>query len=49
MGAGGAGEERVVAHSLKTKAQAAMSRVLPDAVKARQHAKVAELGLAGDA
>lgn len=38
------GEERVVADSLKTKAQAAVSRVLPDAVKARMHENMAEPG-----
>jgi short-subunit dehydrogenase len=39
-----AGEERVVAHSLKTKAQGIGSRVLPDSVKAEMHRKMAEPG-----
>jgi short-subunit dehydrogenase len=41
-----AGDERVVSHSLKTKAQAAASRVVPDSVKAGQHRKMAEPGSA---
>jgi len=40
------GEERVVSHSLKTKAQAAGTRVLPDSVKAEMHRKHAEPGSA---
>lgn len=39
-----AGEERVVAESLATKAQAAASRVLPDRVKAAMHRNMAEPG-----
>jgi uncharacterized protein len=38
------GEDRVVAASLKTKAQAAASRILPDSVKSKLHAKMAEPG-----
>jgi uncharacterized protein len=38
------GEERVVAHSLSTKAQAAGSRLLPDSVKAAVHRRMAEPG-----
>lgn len=37
-----AGRERVVASSLETKAQAAMSRWLRDRVKAAMHARMAE-------
>jgi short-subunit dehydrogenase len=39
-----AGEERVVAGSLKNKVQAAASKVLPDSVKAGMHRKMAEPG-----
>jgi short-subunit dehydrogenase len=42
------GEERVVSHSAKTKAQAVVSRVLPDSVKAKMHAQQAEPGSAKD-
>ncbi len=38
------GDERVVSHSLKTKAQGIGSRVLPDSVKAEMHRKMAEPG-----
>src|SRR5215213_8891768 len=38
------GEERVVAHSASTKAQARGSRFLPDSVKAEMHRKQAEPG-----
>lgn len=41
-----AGDERVVSHSVKTKAQGIASRVLPDSVKAGMHAKQAEPGSA---
>jgi uncharacterized protein len=41
-----AGDERVVSHSLKTRAQAAASRILPDSVKAEQHRKMAKPGSA---
>jgi uncharacterized protein len=43
-----AGEERVVSHSLKTRAQAAASRVMPDRVKAALHARMAEPGSADE-
>jgi short-subunit dehydrogenase len=39
-----AGEERVVSHSLKSKAQGRGGRVLPDSVKAEMHRKQAEPG-----
>jgi uncharacterized protein len=39
-----AGKDRVVAASLGTKAQEAAAKVLPDAVKAKMHAKQAEPG-----
>jgi short-subunit dehydrogenase len=39
-----AGDERVVSHSLKTKAQGIGSRALPDSVKAKMHRKMAEPG-----
>jgi uncharacterized protein len=42
------GEERVVSHSLSSKAQGIGSRVLPDSVKAKMHAGMAEPGSAGD-
>jgi len=38
------GKERVVAHSVKTRVQGRMSRVLPDAVKAQLHREQAEPG-----
>jgi short-subunit dehydrogenase len=41
-----AGKERVVSHSLKTKAQGIGSRVMPDSVKAKLHEKMAEPGSA---
>ncbi len=41
-----AGEERVVSHSLMTKAQAQGGRLLPDSVKAEMHRKQAEPGSA---
>ncbi len=40
------GKERVVSHSLKTKAQGIGSRVLPDSVKAEMHRRMAEPGSA---
>jgi hypothetical protein len=40
------GDERVVSHSLKSKAQGIGSRVLPDSVKAQMHRKMAEPGSA---
>ncbi len=40
------GDERVVSHSLKTKAQGIGSRVLPDSAKAEMHRKMAEPGSA---
>jgi short-subunit dehydrogenase len=40
------GKERVVSHSLQTKAQGIGSRVLPDSVKAGMHRKMAEPGSA---
>jgi uncharacterized protein len=43
-----AGKERVVSHSLKTKAQGRLSRVLPDSVKAQMHRQMAEPGSAKD-
>ncbi|HWC25571.1 MAG TPA: SDR family NAD(P)-dependent oxidoreductase [Solirubrobacteraceae bacterium] len=39
-----AGEERVVSHSLKTRAQGRASRVLPDGAKAAAHRRLAEPG-----
>ena len=42
------GDERVVSHSLSTKAQGIGSRVLPDSVKAKMHAGMAEPGSADD-
>jgi uncharacterized protein len=41
-----AGKERVVSHSLKTRVQGRMSRVLPDKVKSEMHRKQAEPGSA---
>jgi short-subunit dehydrogenase len=41
-----AGEERVVSHSAKTKAQGRGSRFLPDSAKAEMHRKMAEPGSA---
>jgi short-subunit dehydrogenase len=38
------GDERVVSHSLKTKAQGRGSRALPDSVKAEMHRRMAEPG-----
>lgn len=40
------GDERVVSHSLKTKALAASGRVTPDSVKAEMHRKLTEPGSA---
>jgi short-subunit dehydrogenase len=40
------GDERVVSHSLKSKAQGIGSRVLPDSVKSGMHRKMAEPGSA---
>jgi short-subunit dehydrogenase len=40
------GDERVVSHSLTSKAQGIGSRVLPDSVKAEMHRKMAEPGSA---
>jgi uncharacterized protein len=42
------GDERVVSHSLSTKAQGIGSRVLPDNVKAKMHAGMAKPGSADD-
>jgi short-subunit dehydrogenase len=41
-----AGEERVVSHSARTKAQARASRFMPDSVKAEMHRTMAEPGSA---
>jgi short-subunit dehydrogenase len=41
-----AGKERVVSHSLSTKAQGRLSRLMPDRVKAEMHRKMAEPGSA---
>jgi short-subunit dehydrogenase len=41
-----AGEERVVSHSARTRAQGRLSRVLPDSVKAAMHRRMAEPGAA---
>lgn len=41
-----AGKERVVSHSLSTKAQGKLSRLMPDSVKAEMHRKMAEPGSA---
>jgi short-subunit dehydrogenase len=41
-----AGKERVVSHSLKTKVQGRASRLIPDAVKAQMHRRMAEPGSA---
>ena len=43
-----AGKERVVAHSLTTRAQGRFSRVLPDSVKAAMHRRMAEPGPGDD-
>jgi short-subunit dehydrogenase len=43
-----AGKERVVAHSLKTKAQEMGSRLIPDSVKAAMQGKMVEPGSARD-
>lgn len=40
------GDERVVSHSLSTKAQAAVSRAMPDSAKAAAHRKLTEPGSA---
>jgi uncharacterized protein len=40
------GDERIVSHSLSSKAQGIGSRVLPDSVKAEMHRKIAEPGSA---
>jgi uncharacterized protein len=37
-------DQKVVAGSLKTKSMAAADKVLPDALKAEQHRKMAEPG-----
>lgn len=37
-----AGEERVVAHSLRTRLQGRIGRVMPDSVKASMHRRMAE-------
>jgi short-subunit dehydrogenase len=42
------GKERVVSHSLGTKAQAGASRVMPDSVKAEMHRRMAEPGSSDD-
>src|SRR3954447_2226689 len=42
------GDERVVSHSLSTKAQGIGSRVLPDSLKAKMHRDMAEPGSAED-
>jgi short-subunit dehydrogenase len=42
------GDERVVSHSLSSKAQGIGSRVLPDSVKAKMHRSMAEPGSAKD-
>jgi uncharacterized protein len=42
-----AGRERVVSHSLSTKAQGRLSRLMPDSVKAEMHRKMAEPGSSG--
>jgi short-subunit dehydrogenase len=42
-----AGEERVVSASLKTKLQGRASRLMPDAIKARMHARMAQPGSGG--
>jgi hypothetical protein len=41
-----AGEERVLAGSLKSKAQGKASRLMPDSAKAEMHRKMAEPGSA---
>lgn len=41
-----AGEERVVSHSVKTKLQGRVSRLMPDSAKAEMHRKMAEPGSA---
>jgi short-subunit dehydrogenase len=43
-----AGKERVVAHSLSTKAQGRGSRLMPDSLKGKMHAKMAEPGSADE-
>jgi short-subunit dehydrogenase len=40
------GDERVVSHSAKTKAQARASRFMPDSAKAEMHRRMAEPGSA---
>jgi uncharacterized protein len=40
------GDERVVAHSLRTRLQGRVSRVLPDSAKAAMHRRMAEPGSA---
>ena len=42
----GIGEERVLAGSLKSKAQGKVSRLIPDSAKAEMHRKMAEPGSA---
>jgi short-subunit dehydrogenase len=42
------GDERVISHSLSSKAQGIGSRVLPDSVKAKMHRSMAEPGSAPD-
>jgi short-subunit dehydrogenase len=41
-----AGDERVEAGSMKSRLQGRVSRILPDSVKAKAHAKMAEPGSA---
>jgi short-subunit dehydrogenase len=43
-----AGKERVVSHSLSTRAQGRLSRLMPDSVKAEMHRKMAEPGSSED-
>jgi uncharacterized protein len=43
-----AGKERVVSHSLSTKAQGRLSRLMPDSVKAEMHRKMAKPGSADE-
>lgn len=41
-----AGRERVVSHSVSTKAQVRLSCLMPDGVKAEMHRRMAEQGSA---
>lgn len=41
-----AGEDHVIAGSVKTKVQGQMSKILPDTVNAEQHRRMAEPGSA---